>query len=94
MFFAFYQRDEKKNGKRLFAAFLEQMMGIEPTTSAWEADVLPLNYICLHIVPAQRSCHIRLSKSVSRVLYLMIICLDRTLLHGSSHRQMQARRAG
>ena len=22
-------------------------MGIEPTTSAWEADVLPLNYACL-----------------------------------------------
>ena len=21
-------------------------MGIEPTTSAWEADVLPLNYAC------------------------------------------------
>ncbi len=25
---------------------LEQAMGIEPTTSAWEADVLPLNYAC------------------------------------------------
>ena len=22
-------------------------MGIEPTTSAWEADVLPLNYACI-----------------------------------------------
>lgn len=22
-------------------------MGIEPTTSAWEADVLPLNYACV-----------------------------------------------
>ena len=27
-------------------------MGIEPTTSAWEADVLPLNYTCINpIVP-------------------------------------------
>ena len=24
---------------------MERMMGIEPTTSAWEAEVLPLNYI-------------------------------------------------
>ena len=26
---------------------LEQMMGIEPTRSAWKAEVLPLNYICV-----------------------------------------------
>ena len=26
---------------------LEQMTGIEPAYSAWEADVLPLNYICV-----------------------------------------------
>src|SRR4026207_297533 len=25
-------------------AFMERVMGIEPTYSAWEADVLPLNY--------------------------------------------------
>ena len=25
---------------------LEQVVGIEPTTSAWQADVLPLNYTC------------------------------------------------
>ncbi len=24
--------------------FLERVMGIEPTTSAWKAEVLPLNY--------------------------------------------------
>ncbi|CDI02094.1 hypothetical protein BN873_240042 [Candidatus Competibacter denitrificans Run_A_D11] len=24
--------------------FLERVMGIEPTPSAWEAEVLPLNY--------------------------------------------------
>ena len=24
--------------------FMERVMGIEPTQSAWEADVLPLNY--------------------------------------------------
>jgi hypothetical protein len=24
--------------------FLERVMGIEPTSSAWEAEVLPLNY--------------------------------------------------
>jgi hypothetical protein len=26
-------------------AFVEPMTGIEPAYSAWEADVLPLNYI-------------------------------------------------
>ena len=26
--------------------YLEQMKGIEPSTAAWEAAVLPLNYIC------------------------------------------------
>lgn len=28
---------------------MERMMGIEPTTSAWEAEVLPLNYIRVNI---------------------------------------------
>lgn len=27
--------------------FMEQMTGIEPAYSAWQADVLPLNYICM-----------------------------------------------
>lgn len=26
--------------------YLEQATGIEPATSAWEANVLPLNYAC------------------------------------------------
>ena len=30
-------------------AFLEQMTGIEPAYSAWEADTLPLSYICVSI---------------------------------------------
>lgn len=25
--------------------FMERMMGVEPTLSAWEANVLPMNYI-------------------------------------------------
>jgi hypothetical protein len=50
---------------------VERMTGIEPALSAWEADVLPLNYIrrsrrrrlgrllsrpCPHIVPEQVAC--------------------------------------
>ena len=27
--------------------FLEQVRGIEPPCSAWEADILPLNYTCM-----------------------------------------------
>ena len=30
-----------------FSAFhKKQITGIEPASSAWEADVLPMNYIC------------------------------------------------
>ena len=27
--------------------FLEQTTGIEPAPSAWEAEVLPLNHVCI-----------------------------------------------
>ena len=29
------------------APFLKQMTGIEPASPAWEAGVLPMNYICI-----------------------------------------------
>ena len=34
--------------KRLaaFSLFVEQVMGIEPTSKAWEALILPMNYTC------------------------------------------------
>jgi hypothetical protein len=31
--------------------FLERVMGIEPTPSAWKAEVLPLNYTRLSLSP-------------------------------------------
>ena len=31
-----------------YRPFLERVMGIEPTTSAWKAEVLPLNYTRKH----------------------------------------------
>lgn len=31
----------------------KQMTGIEPASSAWEADILPMNYICNKISIAQ-----------------------------------------
>lgn len=37
---------EAAHPKRGCAASLEQMTGIEPAYSAWEADTLPLSYIC------------------------------------------------
>ena len=37
---AYYQSRSSNNKK------MEQMTGIEPACSAWEADILPLNYIC------------------------------------------------
>ena len=38
-------RDDELFGQRLRCIRLEPMTGIEPAYSAWEADVLPLNYI-------------------------------------------------
>jgi hypothetical protein len=35
----------KVRGRPLAWHFVEPMTGIEPAYSAWEADVLPLNYI-------------------------------------------------
>ena len=32
--------------------FMERVMGIEPTLSAWEAEVLPLNYTRWTMLPA------------------------------------------
>lgn len=32
---------------------MEHATGIEPAYSAWEADVLPLNYACIEIIKAQ-----------------------------------------
>ena len=39
----------KEKDPRLGVFSLEQMTGIEPAYSAWEADVLPLNYICVYL---------------------------------------------
>lgn len=43
--------EDKEKHRSLYAALfyclLEQMTGIEPASSAWEAEVLPLNYICI-----------------------------------------------
>ena len=32
---------------------MEQVVGIEPTSSAWKAEVLPLNYTCIYKVNCQ-----------------------------------------
>ncbi len=50
-------QNRKTCGRELLTAGVERMMGIEPTTSAWEADVLPLNYtrISSRTVPADFS---------------------------------------
>ncbi len=38
--------EKVKSRTHSHSGFLEQVAGIEPATSAWEADVLPLNYTC------------------------------------------------
>ncbi len=38
---------------------MEQMTGIEPAWSAWEAEVLPLNYICACIIISHFSAFVK-----------------------------------
>ena len=48
----------KKWSKRCIACSdVEQVTGIEPACSAWEADILPLNYTCKYrkMLPQNRS---------------------------------------
>lgn len=40
----------KKIGTSFTRSDVEQMKGIEPSYSAWEADVLPLNYARVFIL--------------------------------------------
>ena len=40
----------KKQTDEPSAFFMEQVKGIEPSTQAWEARILPLNYTCKIIV--------------------------------------------
>ncbi len=37
----------KKETKHAFGFQREQMTGIEPASPAWEAGILPMNYICM-----------------------------------------------
>ena len=39
---------KKKDTLKSVSFFLEQVKGIEPSCSAWEADILPLNYTCMY----------------------------------------------
>ena len=62
---------------------LERMTGIEPATSAWEADVLPLNYIRITDPPlSERVIFIHLIP----IVYLMgqadILCMENRILSG------------
>jgi hypothetical protein len=49
---------------------VERMTGIEPALSAWEADVLPLNYIRLtmHFVRLRLLSHLRRASNVPQAL--------------------------
>ena len=45
---AHWPPEPKTKGTTFVAPFvLEQVKGIEPSCSAWEADILPLNYTCI-----------------------------------------------
>ncbi len=47
-----YWKVEKIHEKYNIGQIKKQMTGIEPASSAWEADVLPMNYICnIEIIP-------------------------------------------
>lgn len=33
-----------------FIAYFKQITGVEPASPAWEASILPMNYICMNLV--------------------------------------------
>lgn len=39
-------QEKKKNGFYKKAVTVEQVKGIEPSSQAWEARILPMNYTC------------------------------------------------
>jgi hypothetical protein len=43
------RRTEPQNDTLSWAFAVERVTGIEPALSAWEADVLPLNYTRAHL---------------------------------------------
>ena len=43
-----------------FSALLQQMTGVEPASPAWEAGVLPMNYICTRHVKNYTAVHLKL----------------------------------
>lgn len=39
---------KKKTYAQTAYALIKQITGVEPASSAWEANVLPMNHICTH----------------------------------------------
>ena len=56
---------KKRGPKNGGSSFLEQATGIEPAASAWEAEVLPLDYACDLFIISQSVC---LVKSEAKIL--------------------------
>ena len=63
-------RAEVDNGSPTWSLGVERVTGIEPALSAWEADVLPLNYIRLtrHFVRLRLLSHLRRASNVPQAL--------------------------
>ena len=43
-------KKERQSSFENCRSFLERATGIEPASSAWEADILPMNYICIIVI--------------------------------------------
>ena len=69
---------------------MEQIAGIEPVPSAWEAEVLPLNYICRGkgrrrnavLAKAISLCFLIFSKAVSSLIALINLITQTIYLTG------------
>ena len=64
---AFWLPAPKRKGRPRASLFsLEQATGIEPAASAWEAEVLPLDYACVpaYYIPNRGICQSHLGKSL------------------------------
>ena len=59
-----WQFRQKNKDTQWCPLLLERMMGIEPTRSAWKAEVLPLNYIRIFSLTQVLLYHIKIFLSM------------------------------
>ena len=77
-------QNKKQKPPAKTGGFKKQITGIEPASSAWEADVLPMNYICTDNGNETRYLKNKgiIAHSCSFVKHFFTFCIPGTVLTG------------